>query len=178
MFRKKKMKKDFLLGVFEEEDQVLATTKKLHQNGVPIEDVYTPYPVHGLDGAMGIKRTRLPVVTFVMGFLGAFLALSFQIWVFTRGWPINIGGKPFLSLPAFIPITFELMVLIAGLSTVAAFFIRQKFYPGLKPNLFDLGITDNRFVIALEKSAAIDYAKVSHFLKEQGAIEVRESVSV
>ena len=167
-----------MLGIFEEEFKVLQVTKKLHENGVPIQDVYTPYPVHGLDNAMGIKRTRLPVVTFLMGFLGALLAISFQVWVFTSGWPLNIGGKPFLSLPAFIPITFEFMVLIAGLSTVGAFFIKQRLYPGVKPNLFDLGITDNRFVIALEKDNVIDYEKVSHFLKEQGAIEVRESASV
>lgn len=165
-----------ILGIFDDEDKVLDTTRKIHQNGVNIIDVYTPYPVHGLDDAMGIKRSRLPIVTFVAGLVGFLIALGLQTWVFTSAWPINIGGKPFFSLPAFIPICFELTVLIGGLSTVAALFVRAGLFPGAQPVLPDGGITNNRFVIAVDRSdSTVDYGKVVRFLQDQGAVDVRES---
>lgn len=168
-----------ILGVFDDESRVLDTTRQIHENGVNIIDVYTPYPVHGLDDAMGIRRSRLPIVTFVAGLIGFVFAISFQTWVFTSAWPINFGGKPFFSLPAFIPVAFELTVLIAGLSTVAALFVRARLFPGAQAVLPDGGITNNRFVIAVDKSdQTVDYSKVVRFLRDQGAVDVRESGGV
>lgn len=175
MIFSRKQKSKFLIGIFTDEHAVLNATKAVTQNKVPIYDVFTPYPVHGIDDAMGIKRTRLPVVTFIMGLIGFLLAFGFQMWVFTQAWPINIGGKPFASIPAFIPVTFEFTVLIGGLATVAALFCRERFFPGKKPLVFDEGVTNDRFVIALEQNdATVDYQKVAQFLKNQGAIQVKE----
>lgn len=165
-----------LIGVFDDEHKVLEATRKIHENGVGIIDVYSPYPIHGIDDAMGIRRSRLPVVTFVMGFVGFLIAISLQTWVFTSAWPINIGGKPFFSLPAFIPISFELTVLIGGLSTVAALFVRAKLFPGAVPDLPAAGITHDKFVLAIDTSdTTVDYGKVKGFLKDQGALDVRQS---
>lgn len=165
-----------IVGVFDDEHKVLEATRKIHENGVNIIDVYSPYPIHGIDDAMGIRRSRLPVVTFVMGLIGFLFAILFQTWVFTSAWPINIGGKPFFSLPAFIPVTFEFTVLIGGLSTVAALFVRARMFPGAEPDLPAAGITHDKFVLAIDKSdTTLDYGKVKIFLQEQGALDVRES---
>jgi len=165
----------FLVGVFDEEDNIMGATKKIHDQGIKIYDVYTPYAVHGLDEAMGVKRSRLPFVTLVAGLLGCLLAVVFQEWVFTMDWPMIVGGKPHNSLPAFIPVTFELTVLIGGLTTVLAFFIRSRLRPGKKLKILDLNITDNKFVMAIEKvDASLDYKDVEQQLFNLGATCVEE----
>ena len=85
-------------------------------------DAYTPYPVHGLDDAMGLKRSWIPYATFFAGITGAISAAALEIWTSAVDWPINIGGKPMVSFPAFIPIIFELTVLFGGLTTMGALF--------------------------------------------------------
>ena len=76
-----------------------------------MHDVYTPFPIHGLDRAMGLRETSLHTAGFIYAIIGTTTALSFMTWVFTKDWPLNIGGKPHFALPAWIPITFELTVL-------------------------------------------------------------------
>lgn len=167
--------KKYFLGIYDDEDRLLHATTYLRQAGVPIFDVFTPYAVHGLDEAMGIKRSRLPYVCFLAGLMGFLMAIGFQTWVFTLDWPLNVGGKPFNSFPAFLPVGFELTVLIAGLSTVAAFFIKSRLYPGAAPTLLDLATTDNHFVLAIEKAdASLDVERVEKILFLCGAIAVRE----
>jgi len=165
----------FLLGMFEDEKLLLAAVKSLLGRGVKLHDVYTPYAIHGLDEAMGLKRSRLPIVCFMAGTVGLLIGVLFQTWVFTSSWPINIGGKPFFALPAFIPVTFEMTVLVAGLVSVAAFFIRSGLYPGAKARLVDSGITDDTFVIAVALAdASVNKSAVGDFFKNAGAIRVAE----
>lgn len=168
--------KKFIIAIYDDEEKVLAATQKAHQNGIPIHDVYTPYAVHGLDEAMGIKRSRLSIVCFIAASFGCLLAIGFQLWVSSVSWPLNVGGKPFQAIPAFIPVTFELTVLIGGLVTTAAFLLRSRLLPGASPLLLDRKITDNRFVIAVAKTdASLDEKKVSLFFLKEFALEVHES---
>lgn len=170
-----KIIKKYFLGVYDDEERLLRATNGLRQAGIPIFDIFTPYAVHGLDEAMGIKRSRLPYVCFLAGVLGFLMAIGFQTWVFTLDWPINVGGKPFNAFPAFLPVGFELTVLIAGLSTVVAFFIRSRLYPGGAAILLDRATTDNHFVVAIEKAdASFDIDRVEKILLLCGAIAVRE----
>lgn len=165
----------FLIGIFDDEESLVKSTKLMRDKKIPIYDIFSPYAIHGLDEIMGIKRSRLPIVCFIAGCIGLLIALSFQLWIFTKDWPINIGGKPFNSLPAFVPVSFEFTVLIGGLATVAAFLFRSKLFPGAQPKLFDSLTTDNHFVIAIEKKdASLDDLKLEEVLKANGAIEVRE----
>lgn len=165
----------FLLGMFEDEALLLAAVKNLLGKGVKLHDVYTPYAIHGLDEAMGLKRSRLPIVCFIAGTVGLLIGVLFQTWVFTSSWPINIGGKPFFALPAFIPVSFEMTVLVAGLVSVAAFFIRSGLYPGAKAMLVDPGITDDTFVIAVALAdGSVNKLAVGDFFKNAGAICVAE----
>jgi hypothetical protein len=124
------MSRRIVLGVFEGEAELLAATQQARQAGLTIVDAFTPYPVHGLDRAMGLRASRLPWLCFVAALVGAALKLWFEFWTMTVDWPVNVGGKPWNSLPAFVPVTFEVMVLAAGLSTVFAFFLLSRLRPG------------------------------------------------
>jgi hypothetical protein len=163
----------YFLGIFRQEDHVVAAVKILRAQGIPVSDVFTPYAVHGLDEAMGIKRSRLPLVCFFAGLAGFILAMGFQSWVFTTAWPMNIGGKPHFAFPAFIPVGFEVTVLMGGLLTVLAFLLRSKLFPGNSPHLIDSRVTDGSFVLALEiKDASLDQKLAGKILAECGAVEI------
>lgn len=141
------MQKSYLVGIFDNEDNLLHAGKKLKESNLTIYDFYTPFPVHGLDDIQNIERTRLPFVTFIAGATGLTIAILFQVWTSAFDWPINVGGKPMLSIPAFIPVTFELMVLFGALVSVLAFFIRSNLYPSKETIIFDRRQLDDRFVV-------------------------------
>lgn len=166
------MRKDFIVGYYDDEEPLLEAAKKAADKNIKIYDCYTPFPVHGLDDAMGIKRSMLPYVTLVAGFVGLSIAVSLQVWTSAIDWPINIGGKPFNSIPAFIPVSFELTVLFAAHTTVAAFLFWNKLFPGKKPVIFDPAQTCHKFVMAIEKEGN-NSEDIENFFKSQGAVEVK-----
>ena len=165
------MKKDFVLAVFDDDEKLLKGAFKARDKNIEMYDVYTPFPVHGLDDAMGIKRSFLPYVTFLMGAVGLSIALGLQWYTSAVSWPIIVGGKPFASWPAFMPVTFEVTVLFAAHGTVLAFLIYNKLYPGKEPFILHPEQTCNKFVIAVEKEK-VNVDDVTRFFQEQGAIEV------
>lgn len=167
----------FLLGVFEREEDILTATRAVRDRKFRIVDVYTPYAVHGLDEAMGLKPSRLPWISLVLGVLGAGFKVWFEFWTSATDWPINVGGKPWNSLPAFVPVTFEVMVLFAGVGTVIAFLASRKLRPGRKAVAPYPGVTDNRFVLVMEQTdATFDVVKVQKMLEDFNAIHVEERV--
>ena len=171
------MSRRLFIGVFEDEEDILAATREVREKGYEIADVYTPYAVHGLDEAMGLRRTRLPWVSFGFGLLGAGLKVWFEVWTTGIDWPINVGGKPWNSLPAFVPITFEVMVLLAGLSTLFAFFGLRRLFPGKAPKIPYPGVTDNRFVLVLvERDASFDFRTVKALCDKHHAVHAEERV--
>ena len=103
------MNRRVLIGIFDNEDAILDVTDAARRRGLKIVDVFAPYAVHGLDKAMGLQRSKLPWVCFVLGLTGAGFKVWFEYWTTATDWPLNVGGKPWNSLPAFIPITFEVM---------------------------------------------------------------------
>jgi Alternative complex III, ActD subunit len=137
----------YVSAYFLDEEDLLKGIKKMKDNDVNIIDAFTPFPVHGLDKALGIRRSWLPRVGFIGGAIGAFSGFFFQKWVFTVGYQMNIGGKPFFSIPSFIPITFECTVLFAAFFMVFAFLFRSKLGLGAENKIYDLKITDDHFVV-------------------------------
>jgi len=112
-----------------------------------------------------------------MGLFGAMAKLWFQIWTSSTSWPVNVGGKPLASVPAFVPVTFEITVLFAGLGTVAAFFFITKLRPGKKPRIQHEGATDDRFVLELvESDAVFDFETVSTLCLKHNAVTVSERI--
>ncbi len=169
------MNRRVLIGIFESEDAILDATDAARRRGLKIVDVFAPYAVHGLDRAMGLERSKLPWVCFLLGLFGASFKVWFEYWTTASDWPINVGGKPWNSLPAFVPITFEVMVLFAGLSTVLAFFAINRLWPGRKATLLDLRVTNDRFALVLEENdAAFDVGEVEKFLRQHEAVRIEE----
>ncbi|MCC6587160.1 MAG: DUF3341 domain-containing protein [Bryobacterales bacterium] len=164
-----------LLGIFDDEGGIMGAIQAARAQRLRIVEVYTPYAVHGLDRVLGLKRSRLSLVCLVAGALGAGLKLWFETWTAAVDWPVDVGGKPWNSLPAFVPITFEVMVLFAGLSSVGALLIVSRLWPGKKSNLIHPRITNDRFALLLEETdASFDVARVRQLLKAHGAVEVTE----
>lgn len=156
----------FVSGWFRSEAEILAAADAARIAGIEIHDAFTPYPVHGMDDAVGLKRSRLTRVALAGGLAGLALALGLQYWVSLVNWPMNIGGKPWAPLPLFVPVSFELTVLISGLSTVAAFLVISRLRPLKRAPQFD-GATDDRFVLVLRHGDASHDSRATHHLLAQ-----------
>lgn len=162
-------------GHFTDELDLLRAIEELQDKGIWITDVRTPFPVHGLDGLLKFRRSNLPKVAFIGGLIGGSLGLLFQIWVFTQAWPLNIGGKPHLALPSFIPVTFEMTVLFAAFAMGVAFLLRSNLGPGSIPDILDEGVTDDHFQIILsEKNNKISETELAEALSATGALDVKQ----
>jgi Protein of unknown function (DUF3341) len=164
--------KKFVVGCFDDENTLFAAVKNVRKKGYKIHDVYTPFPIHGLDKVMGLRDTSLHTAGFIYAITGTATALSFISWVFTRDWPLNIGGKPHFALPAWIPIIFELTVLFAAVGMVLTFCYLCQMAPFVKKHHFHLRATDDLFVMVIECTAKTNDAEVSGFLTSAGAVEV------
>jgi hypothetical protein len=166
--------KSFIVGVFEDEDVLLDAVQQIRSSGVKIHEVYSPFPVHGLDEALGYKRSRLPIAAFLFGMTGTSLALLMQIWMLGYDWPMIIGGKNFASLPPFIPVTFEMTVLLASLGMVGTFMIASNMKPYGWPVQFDVRSTDDKHVMAIDLGMNNRHSSdnISKILKQAGASEV------
>jgi hypothetical protein len=177
-----------VLAFFDTPDNLVAATTKVRDAGYERFDVFTPYPIHGMDAAQGLKSSPIPYVTFIAGLTGCGIAFLFEYWTSAVDWPLNVGGKPFNSWPAFVPIMFELTVLLAGLCTVGAMFAFNGL-PNIRRKIFDPALTRDRYAIVIEaptpknvdpnaaakasKFKPFSESEASQFLKQLGAAEVR-----
>lgn len=166
---------NYIIGLFNDEDVLMDAVHKVRKSGIKIEEVYSPFPVHGLDEALGYKRSRLPIAAFLFGLLGTILALTMQIYMLGYDWQMIIGGKDFAPIPSFIPVTFELTVLLASLGMVAVFLIVSNLKPYGVPRIFDLRSTDDMHVMALNiASNPVPVEELRKALQESGAVEVND----
>ena len=162
-------------GHFTDELELLDAVKELKNKGIHIADVRTPFPVHGLDAALKIPRSHLPKVAFIAGAIGAFLMFYFQYWVFTEGWPLNFGGKPYFSILSFIPGTFEITILFAAFAMGIIFLVRSNLGPGSIPDILDENVTDDHFQIILSaKNNRLSETELAEALKATGALDVKQ----
>jgi len=173
------MNRRLLVATFGDERDILAATRMVREAGLSILDVFTPFAVHGLDTAAGVKPTRLPWICFALGLSGAVAKLWYQIWTSATSWPVNVGGKPLNSVPAFVPVTFEMMVLFAAVGTVIAFFIVSRLRPGRKPAYIYDRTTDDRFALVLvQDDAGFDVEAVRRMLEPTGLLGLSERTEV
>ena len=163
--------KKFIVGCFDEESVLFPAIKEVRKSGYKIHDVYTPFPIHGLDKVMGLRDTSLHTMGFIYGITGTSTALGFISWIFTESWPLNIGGKPHFSLPAWIPIMFELTVLFSAVGMVLTFCYLCQLAPFVKKHHFHPRATDDLFVMVIEPTAKTNEAEVLDYLKRAGAVE-------
>ncbi|MBK9292698.1 MAG: DUF3341 domain-containing protein [Bacteroidetes bacterium] len=163
--------KKYITAYYLDEGDLLKGVKHMKSKGLQVADVLSPFPVHGLDKALGLRRSRLTRVAFAGGAIGGILGFLFQAWVFTVAYPINFGGKPLFSAPSFMPVTFELTVLFAAFSMVIAYFISHNIGPGAKPLIHDERTTDDHFlvVVALPEDDEKQMEQIKTVMTEAGA---------
>ena len=139
--------------------------------------MYTPFAVHGLDHAMGLRETSLHTAGFIYGITGTTTAVSAISWIFTKDWPLNIGGKPHFALPAWIPIMFELTVLFAAVGMVLTFCYLCQLAPFVKKHHFHARATDDLFVMVIECTDKTNTDDLQAFLSSNGALETKVEVA-
>ncbi len=171
------MDKQYFLALFKDEHDLLSAIRQIRKKNFTLHDVYTPYAVHGIEEAMGLKPSFLTYVCFGFALTGVLVAILVQFWIGSIDWPINVGGKPFNSLPAYLPVTFELLVLFGGLGVLFIFFVIARLRPGKQAKLIDPKVTDHHFAIVLEiPNAAFDLEEAKNVFQQYNAIEMRQIV--
>ena len=171
-----------IYGLFDDDDKVLHATKTLVSKGYTVNEVYSPFPVHGLDTAMGLRYSRMAITSFIYGVLGAFLITLLMWYIMIEDWPMVIGGKPNFSygqnLPAFIPVTFEATVFCAAHLMVITFYLDvayilgEEFLLDQKYNP-DPRTTDDKFLMEICEDDNKKIKKIEAIMKETGAIEIQ-----
>lgn len=170
-------RKKFVVGLFTDENVLFPAVKKVRSAGYKIHDVYTPFPMHGLDQALGLRETSLHTAGFIYGITGTTTALSCISWIFTADWPLNIGGKPHFALPAWVPIIFELTVLFSAVGMVLTFCYLCQLAPFVKKHVFHPRATDDLCVMVIEATAKTNIDDLKGFLTNNGSGEVYEQVA-
>lgn len=163
--------KEVIYGLYGSEEDLFSAIKKAQNEHLEIMDVLTPFPVHGLDPLLGLEESRLHIAGFVYGFIGFLTAFLGMTWIFTSDWPLIFGGKPYFSLPAFVPIMFEMTVLFSAIGMTVSFFIVCGMGPGVENPILDDRITDDKFCIAFDKSEN-STSKVESFFASTNVEEV------
>ena len=170
-----------LLAEFGTPGDLYRACEKVRDEGFTRWDAHTPFPVHGLDKAMGLKRSPQPWIVLVMGLTGAAAGFGLQWWVHASAYPLVISGKPYFSWPAFIPITFEVAVLFAALGAVFGMLALNRLpmhhHPLFKSTVFER-VTDDAFFISIESwDPRFDAAGTRKLLESLGArnVELLES---
>ena len=142
-----------VMAEFETADQILDATRRAHQAGYRRMDAYTPYPVEGLATELDLPRTRVPFVVLIAGLVGAAAGFFMQWWSMAVDYPFNVGGRPLNSWPVFIPITFEVMVLVASFAALLGMLflngLPKLYRPVFNVPSFDRA-TQDRFFLCIE----------------------------
>lgn len=170
------MSQCIMLAYFDHQDDVLRATAELRRQGVQVLDVYSPHAIHGIDEAMGLRPSRLPWVCFAGGLIGVVTALWFQHWANAVSWPINVGGKPWNSLPAEVPVAFEMLVLLAAFASVAACLAVCRLFPGKRRYWVAPGVTDDQYAIALAGSAVVHHPRLEELLQSLEARSIERHI--
>lgn len=164
--------------VFDDPETTVSAVRALRHRGYVLDDVHTPFPVHGMPEAMGLKETRLAYGSLVGGGVGLVLAVWFQIWSHSASWPLNVGGKTMSALPAIIPVSFELTVLLAGIATVGTLLVACRLLPrATAPSSQPIArVTDDRYVVLVaEEDGAFVWSDFAALCSSLGSTEVLKS---
>ena len=169
-----------IYAMYDDDDVTKDAAKALVADGIHISDIFSPFPIHGIDPIIGVKPTRMGIVAFMFGMTGLMLALIGMRYIMIVDWPMNIGGKPNFSLlenlPSLIPITFEFTVLFAGHGMAITYLLRNKTLPGMPADNPHPRTTDDRFVmeIRLSENSKFSSEALHAKLKETPIVEIEE----
>ena len=172
------MAEKVIYAMYDDDTVLLDGAKKITGKGIKVADVYSPFPIHGIDPVIGVEHTRLGICAFLYGLTGLALALIGVRYFMITDWPMNIGGKPSFSLlenlPSFIPVVFEFTVFSAAHGMALTYLLRNKTLPGMPARNPDPRTTDDKFVMELRSGDNSKYSveELQTMLKETGAIEL------
>ncbi|WP_430410341.1 DUF3341 domain-containing protein [Kordia sp.] len=170
------MSSKVIQAMYTDDDVLMSAVKKVRQENHHIEEVYTPFPVHGLDKAMGLEPTRLAITAFMYGCVGLAVASTMMYYIMIVDWPQNIGGKPSFSflenMPAFVPIMFEMTVFFAAHLMVITFYMRSKLWPFKQAENPDPRTTDDHFLMEVAVHGGNE-DKLTALLEATGATEIK-----
>lgn len=169
-----------VVGVFDTPEKLVQAMRQVRERKYESFDAFTPFPIHGLDDVQGLKRSILPYITFGAGLTGASLGFLLQYWTSAVDWPLIVGGKPFNSWPAFVPIMFESTVLFAGIFTVLGMIFLNRL-PKMTRALgrLEAKVTTDQFALCIGKGngrpgfKTFDEHEASQYLRSLGAQEVK-----
>ena len=163
-------------ALYTDDDVLLSAVKAVKAEKHHIEEIFTPFPVHGLDKAMGLEPTRIAIAAFMYGCVGLIVATTMMNYIMIEDWPQDIGGKPSFSylenMPAFVPIMFELTVFFAAHLMVITFYLRSRMWPLKEAENPDPRTTDDHFLVEISTEKPV--AGLKKLLKESGAVEIIE----
>lgn len=162
-------------AMYNDDDILMDAVKEVRAAKYHIEEVYTPFPVHGLDKAMGLAPTRIAITAFMYGCVGLVFSVWMMNYMMIEQWPQDIGGKPSFSfvqnMPAFVPIMFEMTVFFAAHLMVITFYMRSKLWPFKEAENPDPRTTDDMFV--MEVIVDGNEEELVAFLKKTGTVEIK-----
>lgn len=162
-------------AIYTDDDVLLQAVRQVREARYHIAEIYTPFPVHGLDKAMGLAPTRLAITSFLYGLVGLGVSIVMMDYMMIQDWPQDIGGKPSFSflqnMPAFVPIIFELTVFFAAHLMVITFYLRSKLWPFKAAENPDVRTTDDHFLMEIDV-ANHDLESMTNLLRETGALEI------
>ena len=167
-----------IYAMYDDDDVLKDGAKKLVSKGVKVTEVFSPFPIHGIDPIIGIENTRLWIMAFIYGLTGLTLATLGMRYFMIVDWPMNIGGKPNFSylenILSFVPISFEFTVLCAAHGMAITYFLRNKTLPGMPAQNPDPRTTDDRFVIELRTSENSQFTakELEAMIKDTGIVEL------
>lgn len=163
-----------VIGFYDDPQDLLTVCHKAHHeerfHGV---DAYSPYPVHGIEEALGIARSWVSTAARIALLAGWGLGFLLQAWTSAVDWPVNIGGKPYVSWPAFIPVAFEFGILMAGFTNLFSMFFACQLYPRLKTIVLSRRITNDRFVVVLPVRSKVEEDRAVEFLRSHAALKIK-----
>lgn len=166
------MESQYLLGIFDKEESLLAAFRKMKAEKIEIEDVFTPYPVHEVLENHG-RKSKITIVGWFYGFFASLAVLAFLIYTAVIDWPLNYGGKPSNAFPSFLVVTIILTIFSITILSLFTFSWRANLWPSNEKPIYHIRATDDKFVILVKKDGA-DAVKATSVMKETGAIEVIE----
>ena len=162
-----------IYGLYGDDDDLMHGVKAFNDKGIKINEVYTPFPVHGLDKALGLRKTRISDAAFIYACYGVAIGITLTAWIMNHDWPQNIGGKPsfdwFHNMGAFVDPMFELMVFCSAHLMSLTFLVRNKMYPGAKPQNPDARTTDDKFMMEFVSD---DVETIKQLLIDTGVEEI------
>ena len=172
------MSKVYVHALYDDDDRLKDGATKVREQGFSIKEVFSPFPVHGIDKIIGLKRTRISICCFIYGCTGFSLAFWMIWYMLIHDWPVDIGGKPnftwYHNIPSWIPILFEATVLCAAHGMAITFLLRSKLFPGVTPVNPDPRTTDDHFLMVLPAYSDDDAQKIMSTANSTGAVEVKK----